>query len=79
MKYFFFEGKVEGEAIGEARGEARGIAIGEAKGIAIGKIEEKKQVAKNLLKQGVGIKVIIAATGLPEADIQALKEKELVF
>ena len=37
-----------------------------------GKIEEKKEVAKNLANNGVSIKIIIKTTGLTENDIEKL-------
>jgi predicted transposase/invertase (TIGR01784 family) len=39
-----------------------------------GKIEGKLEVAKNLLKEGIDISVIVKATGLPEEDVKKLKE-----
>ena len=48
--------------------ELRGIE----KGIEKGKLEEKKEVARNLLGLGVEIDKIIKATGLTEEDIKKL-------
>jgi predicted transposase/invertase (TIGR01784 family) len=44
-----------------------------------GKIEEKIEIAKNFYAQGVSIKIIAKGTGLTEAQIQSLVEKESVI
>lgn len=62
MAQKFDEGKAEGEASGIIKGKAEG---------------EKKallKVAKNLLKQGVGIQIITAVTGLSQKEIESLKK-----
>ena len=51
----------EGEAVGEARGEARG------------RIDEKYGIAKNLLKSGVDVKIVIDTTGLTHEEIKKIK------
>ena len=46
-------------AEGEAKGRAEGLAEGEVK-----LNKERREIAKNLLKQGVGVEVIVMSTGL---------------
>ena len=59
--------KREGIAEGEAKGKAEGIAEGEAKAT--------KDVALRLLREGLSIDVIAAATNLSISEIEALKQK----
>ena len=44
------------------------------KGIQLGKDEEKKNIAKNLLRQNIPVDIIKTATGLSESEIEALKQ-----
>ncbi len=46
-----------------------------AEGIKEGKIENSKEIAKNLLKMNMGIRDIIKATGLSEEEISKIKEE----
>lgn len=59
------------------KAEAKGIAIGKNEGIAIGeakgKLEEKTEIAKNLLAQNIDVKTISAATGLTLEEIEKIK------
>ena len=63
------EGFSEGEAIGEARGKAEGLAEGEAK-----LNKERRDIAKNLLKQGVSIGIVMTSTGLTREKIEAIQK-----
>ena len=47
--------------------------IGRREGIEIGILEEKKQIAKNLLKENVDVKIISTSTGLSLDEIEKLK------
>jgi predicted transposase/invertase (TIGR01784 family) len=51
------EGKIEGRKEGRKEGEKKG----------------KKEVARNLLKSGVPLDVIVRSTGLSEDEIKSLK------
>jgi predicted transposase/invertase (TIGR01784 family) len=66
-------GEVKGIKKGIKIGEAKGIKIGEAKGIKIGEKKAKMQMAKDLLKAGVKIEVIMSASQLSREEIEALK------
>lgn len=58
------KGKVEGLAEGTTKGKAEGLAEGIGQGI--------KEVAARLKQLGMDLQSIIKATGLSEAEIQAL-------
>ena len=49
------------------------FAVERAEGKEKGKLEEKREIALNLLAQNVDIKVISVATGLSEEEIETLK------
>ncbi len=53
------------------KGIEKGIEKGMEKGIEKGKIE----VARNLLKNGVDIEIIIKSTGLTKEEIKLLKDE----
>ncbi len=57
----FDEGKAEGMAEGKAEGKAEGI------------LEGKKEIARQLVLQGVPIDAISKATGLSTSEIKCLK------
>ena len=64
--------KEEGEEIGIKKGEKIGIKKGEEIGIKKGKIEEKIEVAKTALTEGIPIETIIKLTGLSKEEIKKL-------
>ena len=66
LKWFRIEANTLKKA--EAKAEAKGIEIGEARG----KTEGKAGVAKNLLKSGLSVDLISAATGLTLKQIEKL-------
>jgi predicted transposase YdaD len=75
-------GKQEGIAIGKqegiALGKQEGIAIGKQEGIAIGKQEgvweEKLNLAKQAIEEGLEISLIMRLTGLSESEIERLRK-----
>ena len=72
-----FEGGV-GEAYDKEwalrdQGYRDGLSQGKAEGFSQGKIENKKEIAKNMLNEGIDINIIIKCTGLTNEDINALK------
>ncbi|MGL9717633.1 MAG: Rpn family recombination-promoting nuclease/putative transposase, partial [Wolbachia sp.] len=71
----FYEGKKEGIQIGEERGREEGIQIGHQKGRAEGRKERDIEVAKNSLKAGVSIDVIVEITGLSVDEVKQLQEE----
>ena len=54
-----------GIEVGEKKGREEGIKEGREEGIA----EGIKQIAKNMLEEGVDIKTIVKLTGLTETEI----------
>lgn len=61
----------EGEHKGIKIGEAKGIKIGEAKG----KLQEKLEIAENMLKLKMSYDIIARATGLSQDELDKLKAK----
>jgi predicted transposase/invertase (TIGR01784 family) len=59
----------EGIAVGHAKGQAEGHAKGQAEG----RIEEKYEIATNLLVQGVAAEIVMIGTGLTLEDIEKIK------
>ena len=55
------EGKAEGEAIGEARGEEK-------------LNKERREIAKNFLKQGIGIEIVMTSTGLTREEVEEIQK-----
>ena len=72
----FDEGIVKGKAEGIAEGIVRGKAEGIAEGIVKGKAEAAQEVLNALIKtmyqKNIEISSIIAITGLPKEEIEAL-------
>ena len=56
----------------EEAGIERGIKQGIKQGIEQGQKEEKLEIAKNMLAEGMDVNVIVKITGLSEKEIQAL-------
>ena len=63
--------RAEMSAVEKAEGKAR--EEGRAEGREEGRAEEREKTARILLKQGISISVIAAATGLSEQEIRSLK------
>ena len=71
-----FEGGV-GEAYDKEwalrdQGYRDGLSQGKAEGFSQGKIENKKEIAKNMLSKSMNIKLISEITGLTESEVNAL-------
>jgi len=60
------------EAKGFAEGEQIGLQKGEEIGIAKGREEERKNMARVLLQEGMDIQNVSRITGLPENDVKSL-------
>ena len=56
-----------------------GMHEGEAIGISKGKIEEKLEIAKNMLNQNMNVNLISNVTGLSIEEIESLVEKKKVY
>jgi predicted transposase/invertase (TIGR01784 family) len=52
--------------------EKQGIQIGEEKGMEKGSKEEKRSIAKSMLKKGLDVSLIMEVTGLPKITINKL-------
>ncbi|EPF45914.1 hypothetical protein HMPREF1222_02203 [Treponema vincentii F0403] len=57
---------------GEARGKSLGLAEGEARGRSEGSRQAKLETAKNLLQFGLSQEKIAQATGLTQAEVEAI-------
>ena len=57
---------------GEARGKSLGLAEGEARGRSEGSHQAKLETAKNLLQFGLSREKIAQATGLTQAEVEAI-------
>ena len=55
------EGKAEGEAIGEARGEEK-------------LNKERREIAKNFLKQGISTEIVMTSTGLTREEVEEIQK-----
>ena len=56
-------------------GHDKGRAEGRIEGRAEGQTKEKKQIAQNMLKEGMAVSLICKMTGLDEQDILKLKDE----
>ncbi len=66
------KGKIEGEKVGMIKGEKVGMIKGEKVGIEKGKMEEKLEIAKEMIKDGFSIDKIQRYTSLTKEEIQKL-------
>jgi len=66
------KGLERGLAEGEARGKSLGLAEGEARGRSEGSRQAKLETAKNLLQFGLSREKIAQATGLTQAEVEAI-------
>ena len=66
------EGLAEGEAIGLEKGRSEGEAIGLEKGLVEGAAQEKREIAKSMIKEGIAKEIIKKVTGLSADEIKKL-------
>jgi len=66
------KGIAQGMEKGIAQGMEKGIVQGMEKGIAQGEKEAKISIAKNLLKNGLSMELVVSSTGLSEEEIKKL-------
>ena len=71
--------RIEESTLKKAREEGieEGIEIGREAGIEIGREEREVEIIRNLLSQGISIKVIANSTGLTERQIKEVKIKAI--
>ncbi len=71
------KGRAEGEAKGRAEGEAKGRAMGREEGRTMGREEGRTEgillTARNMIAQALNDGLIATVTGLPIAEVQALR------
>ena len=60
---------------GYNEGIEKGMEKGHAKGLEEGALNKQKEIAKNLLKEGIDIKIISTSTGLSKGEIEKLKSE----
>ena len=48
---------------------------GKTEGIAEGRVEEKKEIAKNFLKQGIAIEIVMSGTGLTREEVVKIQNE----
>ena len=68
----FAKGRSEGEAAGLKKGEAAGLKKGEAVGLKKGAAQEKREIAQNMLQEGMEKAVIAKITGLTLSELANL-------
>ena len=63
----------QGISQGISQGRSEGLVQGRSEGIAQGSYQTKLETAKNLLGLGLSIENIAQATGLSQAEVEAIK------
>ena len=63
----------EGISQGISQGRSEGLVQGRSEGIAQGSYQTKLETAKNLFGLGLSIENIAQATGLSQAEVEAIK------
>ena len=63
----------QGISQGISQGRSEGLVQGRSEGIAQGSYQTKLETAKNLLDLGLSIENIAQATGLSQAEVEAIK------
>ena len=80
-KYMTFEymlkereriGIEQGCAEGLAEGHAAGLSEGRSEGLAEGAAQEKREIAKSMIKEGIAIEIIKKVTGLSADEVEKL-------
>ena len=62
----------DGEKSGFSKGEKSGFSKGEQSGIKLGAAQEKREIAKDMLKEGIAKELIANLTGLTLSEITEL-------
>ena len=63
----------DARAEGMEKGRVEGMEKGRVEGMEKGRAERNKEVARQMLKEGVDISMICRYTGLTEKEVEALK------
>ncbi len=66
------EGLAEGHAAGLSEGHAAGLSEGRSEGLAEGAAQEKREIAKSMIKEGIAIEIIKKVTGLSAEEVEKL-------
>ena len=62
----------QGRAEGLAEGHAAGLSEGRSEGLAEGAAQEKREIAKSMIKEGIAIEIIKKVTGLSADEVEKL-------
>ena len=62
----------QGRAEGLAEGHAAGLSEGRSEGLAEGAAQEKREIAKSMIKEGIAIEIIKKVTGLSADEVEEL-------
>ena len=71
--------RAEERKIAYTEGKSLGLAEGEARGRSEGSHQAKLETAKNLLQFGLSREKIAQATGLTQAEVEAIHNSQLVI
>ena len=66
------QGRAEGHAAGLSEGHAAGLSEGRSEGLAEGAAQEKREIAKSMIKEGIAKEIIKKVTGLSADEIEKL-------
>ena len=66
------EGLAEGHAAGLSEGHAAGLSEGRSEGLAEGAAQEKREIAKSMIKEGIAKEIIKKVTGLSAEEVEKL-------
>ena len=66
------DGEKSGEKIGFVKGEKSGFTKGETAGLVKGAAQEKREIAKSMIKEGIAKEIIKKVTGLSAEEVEEL-------
>ena len=66
------QGRAEGHTAGLSEGHAAGLSEGRSEGLAEGAAQEKREIAKSMIKEGIAIEIIKKVTGLSADEVEEL-------
>lgn len=72
FEYMLNERERKGLELGMEQGRSEGEAIGLEKGRSEGVAQEKREIAKSMIKEGIAKEVIEKITGLSKEEVEAL-------
>ena len=66
------QGRAEGHAAGLSEGHAAGLSEGRSEGLAEGAAQEKREIAKSMIKEDIAREIIKKVTGLSAEEVEEL-------